>query len=120
MSAFCKILHAPASQNFDRDRDERACHGECTRLKELKDAGASVYLCSGDIEVARSLFGRNALVGYFHVKAISIDGKIAYQGSANFTRSSRKNTECVARYVGKPAKDLCLGLASSRNDAVRL
>jgi hypothetical protein len=95
--------------------EARSCPGEYTKLHELKAAGASVYLCSGDLNVAVEIFGRNAVVGYFHVKAIAIDGKIAYHGSANFTKSSRKNVECVARYVGKPALDMFKGLGGSRD-----
>ena len=99
--------------------DTRGCIGELSRLTELKAACASIYNCSGNLIVARDIFGPNALAAYFRVKAIRSDGNVAYHVPANSTSNSRKNVECVTRYVGAPEKDLCKGLSASRVEEER-
>ena len=46
--------------------------------------GAKVYLCKG--QDGREEFGANAHWGNMHMKAVVLDGRVAYTGSANFTR----------------------------------
>ena len=72
------------------------------RLLELQKHGASVFLCSGR-EYCEE-FGVKGYRGHFHMKALVIDNKIAYRGSANATRNSPINTELF----------FSLGWASSR------
>jgi len=97
---------------------ERTCRGELAKLKELISAGAQVFSCSG--QSGKDLFGPKALPGYFHIKAIAIDGKIVYHGSSNLTKSSRKNVELVTRMVGSPALAVVQGLSKSQASGHRL
>ena len=48
--------------------------------------GAKVYLCKG--HDGREEFGASAHWGNMHMKAVVLDGRVAYSGSANLTRSA--------------------------------
>ena len=53
--------------------------------------GATVYLCKG--QDGREEFGANAHWGNMHMKAIVLDARVAYTGSANLTRRKRRAFE---------------------------
>ena len=59
------------------------------RVTELREAGASVFLCKG-------VAGQGA----FHSKALVVDRRYLYTGSANFTQKSRRNEELCFRITG--------------------
>ena len=73
---------------------------ERERLHELAAAGAVVWTVRGQSHV--NLFGeggRNRF-GQLHSKAVVLDKKVAYLGSANLTRNSRCDEDLVVRFSG--------------------
>ena len=60
-----------------------------SRLRELRSAGARVYLCRGQ--------GRQ---GSYHAKGAVVDRRFLYTGSANFTAKSLANEEFCFKLVG--------------------
>ena len=73
-------------------------------LLQLVEKGADVYRCEGEKDTAR--YGPGAYSGSAHMKAVVIDGRIAYCGSANLTEASKKNLEMMIRLVGAPVRDI--------------
>ena len=73
-------------------------------LTQLVEKGAQVFRCEGEKDTAR--YGPEAYAGSLHMKALVIDGRIAYCGSANFTEASKKNLEMMIRIVGAPVRDI--------------
>ena len=110
----CGVLVDKQAYDAKHSRYERV------RLQGLKDLGATIYLCKGFSGVQE--FGPHALPCIFHIKALVLDGRVAYYGSANLTRSSRKNKELVTRVVGAPAIEIYRGLVTemAAQTAVRL
>ena len=53
---------------------------------DLTRRGAQVYLCKG--RDGRQEYGAGAHWGQMHMKAAVVDARVAYTGSANFTRSA--------------------------------
>ena len=64
------------------------------RLSDLREAGAKVVLCRG-----------TAKTGAMHGKALVVDRRIAFVGSANFTDKSERNAELCWRLRGTPVLD---------------
>ena len=62
--------------------------------------GAKVYLCKG--QDGREEFGANAYWGNMHMKAVVLDGRVAYSGSANLTRSALFFSSLTAWLQGEP------------------
>jgi len=89
-----------------RAHKSRATRGQLACLRELQAAGAKVYLASGDDTVARQLFGPSCFGGQLHGKAVVVDDRIAFVGSANLTRQARCNREVMCRLVGAPVLDV--------------
>ena len=87
-------------ESFDKGDAPR----ERPRLRALREAGARIFMCRGTPP-----FGR------MHVKAICIDRRTVYTGSANFTNKSASNLEMVMRMVGPPADDIKAQLADIQN-----
>ena len=87
------------------------------RLLELQKHGASVFLCSGRAYCEE--FGVKGYRGHFHMKALVIDNKIAYCGSANATRNSRINAELVFRLVGPPVADVVAAILHYKQQGKR-
>ncbi len=77
--------------------------GQRSRLSQLQRAGAEVYLCRG-----------TQATGSLHLKAVVVDGAVAYVGSANFTEKSERNAEAVTRLEGPPVATVSSLLASER------
>ena len=71
--------------------EKRDAPHERPRLRALRDAGAQIYICRGSPP-----FGR------MHMKALCIDRRTVFAGSANFTDKSSSNIEMVQRMVGPP------------------
>ena len=89
--------------------DALSCYRQVPRLRALRDAGAAVYLCKGE-----------AAPGTFHVKALVLDGRVLYCGSANITRAARINKEVSHRVVGPSVLDMMNFLAAVKQQAVLL
>jgi len=83
----------------DRDTyEQRTYRYQRARILELQKHGGSIFLCTG--RDYNTEFGARGQRGHFHMKALVIDNKISYVGSANATRNSRINGELVLRLVG--------------------
>jgi phosphatidylserine/phosphatidylglycerophosphate/cardiolipin synthase-like enzyme len=74
-----------------------------TRLKELRSAGAQVYICKG--------WGRQ---GAYHCKAAVVDRRFGYSGGANFTDKSMVNEEICFKMAGPVVRQLLERLAQHR------
>ena len=60
--------------------------------------------CSG--YDANMLFGYAAKCGILHFKDVVIDGRIAYTGTRNVTKSARANRERMYRMEGPPVQEI--------------
>jgi phosphatidylserine/phosphatidylglycerophosphate/cardiolipin synthase-like enzyme len=91
---------------------------ERERLRELAAAGAVVWTVRGQSH--SSLFGEggNTVFGHLHSKALVLDKKVAYAGSANLTRNSRCDEDVVFRFAGgRVVQDLYERITSYRSGA---
>ena len=77
------------------------------RLVALRNAGAEVYLCRGQPPL-----------GAFHKKALIVDRRTAFQGSANFTQKSLQNEEQTLRMRGPPVDDVLVEVEEARGRGV--
>ncbi len=82
---------------------ERACYRMRARLEELRRAGARVYLCRGDPPL-----------GAFHMKAVVLDRRWLFTGSANLTSKSSSNVELCLRICGPPVGEVLTTLEEVR------
>ena len=82
---------------------------ERARLRELRDAGAAVYLCRGSPPHGR-----------LHMKALCVNRRTVYAGSANFTEKSSANLELFYKLVGPPVTQLREQLLDAQNSRGRL
>ena len=73
-------------------------------LGELKYLGAQVCLCSG-----------RARGGIFHWKALLLDSRILYWGTANFTQATLNHRDLMQRLTGPAINDVKEGI----DDAVK-
>ena len=73
-----------------------------SRVSKLQEAGATVFLCKT---------GRS---GSYHSKALVLDRRVLYTGSANFTGKSRRNRETVFRMTGPVVDQMLRQLAEDR------
>ena len=71
--------------------EKREAPRQRPRLRELHEAGASVYLCRGIPPYGR-----------LHGKVPLVDRRVAFGGSANLTNKSSSNWELPYRAVGPP------------------
>jgi phosphatidylserine/phosphatidylglycerophosphate/cardiolipin synthase-like enzyme len=79
------------------------CKDERKMVKELREAGAQIYLAHGS-------HGQGKLskhCGSCHIKCCLVDNRVAYSGSANFTEAATKNLEMVFRITGPPVAHIC-------------
>ena len=83
---------------------QRTSRHEQPRLRALRDAGAQVYLCSGQ--------GRN---GRLHLKALCVDRRTVFTGSANLTDKSLENEELHLKLVGEPVLSVLAQLLRARS-----
>ena len=82
----------------------RSCFRMRPRLAELRRSGAQVYLCRGAPPR-----------GAFHVKALCVDRRYLYVGSANLTtKAVSENTETVFRLTGAPVLDVLATVHDAR------
>ena len=82
----------------------RSCFRMRPRLAELRRLGAQVYLCCG-----------TPPRGAFHVKAVCIDRRYLYTGSANLTNKAlSENVETVFRFTGAPVVDVLATVHDAR------
>ena len=101
-----------------RAYDQKTCYHEGPRLRSLRDAGATIHLCIG--KSGKAEYGPSGLPGAHHIKALILDRKIAYQGSANLTRAARTNNEIMHRFTGPPVETILLAVLGARNGATLL
>lgn len=73
------------------------------RCRELLEAGAQVFLCKGPKKL-----------GAFHCKAVVVDRRCLYCGSANATEKSLSNEESCLRITGQPVGEALKRLAVQR------
>ena len=71
------------------------------KLLALKGLGAQVCTASGD-----------GTMGRLHCKAVVLDRRVAYTGSANLTDKSEDNSELVCRLQGPPVQAVSEAVAS--------
>lgn len=79
------------------------------RLNRLQRAGATIVLCRG-----------TASTGAFHAKAVVIDRRTAFVGSANTTGKSLRNAELCFRLRGPPVPDVLEFLMKERDGGEEL
>jgi hypothetical protein len=75
-----------------------------SRLKQLRDAGAEVYILKGRTQQ-----------GSFHGKAGVVDRRFLYAGSANFTGKSERNEEFCFKMAGPVVRQVLERLARQRH-----
>ena len=78
---------------------QRTAFYQRPRLERLRRAGAEIRLCRGPVQP----------YGSFHMKAIVLDRRVAFTGSANATQKSLQNTEVTMRLVGPPVAAILAG-----------
>jgi phosphatidylserine/phosphatidylglycerophosphate/cardiolipin synthase-like enzyme len=81
-------------------------------LQQLQRANAVIRLCRG----RRS----GGCCGAYHHKAMVIDGRLAFVGSANLTFASRINGETVLRLSGPCVKDVLANIVQGRRGSTLL
>ena len=86
-----------------------------SRLKLLQEHHARIALADG--HDATGVFGPQARGGSMHMKAVVIDGRIAYAGSANLTRQSRINKEVMFRITGPSVSELAQAILGTFDSA---
>ena len=88
---------------------DRECYEKKTppsqrpRLERLRRANAEIVVCRG-----------TPSTGSFHTKAVVIDRKLAFVGSANVTNKSLRNSELCFRMRGPPVLDIIQLLVRER------
>ena len=82
---------------------ERTARRQRPRLELLRRAAGDVYLCRGTPPLGR-----------FHMKAVIIDRRTVFTGSANITEKSQENTELTLRMTGPPAMDILRDVEAAR------
>lgn len=82
---------------------ERTCRGMRARLAELSSAGATIVSCRGEPPF-----------GAMHIKAVCLDRRMAYTGSANLTNKALSNRELVMRLKGPPVREVLNALEAAR------
>ena len=80
-----------------------------TMLRNLRRAGAEVVLCRGTVAT-----------GAMHGKAIVVDRRTAFMGSANLTQKSERNGELLWRMRGPPVMDVLEFLEEERQGGTAL
>jgi len=80
-----------------------------SRLDRLRRAGATIVLCRG----MRS-------TGSFHAKAVVIDRRTGFVGSANTTDKSLRNGELCFRLRGPPVMEVLQFLQRERDGGMEL
>ncbi len=81
----------------------RAAHYQRPRIERLRRAGATVVLCRG-----------TSSSGAFHAKAVVVDRRTAFVGSANATAKSLRNAELCFRLRGPPVMDVLNFMSAER------
>ena len=85
---------------------------------ELKRAGAKIYIGTG--RDGREEYGPNGVQGSMHMKALVLDSRVAWTGSANWTRNSKTNFELVFRMVGPPVGSIKAAILNALEGASEL
>lgn len=83
----------------DAAYEENKAPHERRMLKELKDDGAQVWLCTG-----------RSKGGIFHWKALLLDSRIVYWGTANLTNNSLNSRDLMQRLTGPAIDDFKAGI----------
>ena len=94
---------------------QRTCYHQAPRLRALRDSGAAVYLCTG--KSGKDEYGPSGVPGVHHMKALILDRRIAYSGSANVTRAARTNNEIMHRFTGPPVYDILAAVLAQKTGA---
>ena len=107
-SMFLKRLKGRAEFKLTVTLDREAFAGgtpksQKRRVKELKEAGATVFLCKG-----------GGGQGNFHSKALVLDRRFLFTGGANFTQNSRRNSELNFRITGPAVAQVLAELSRQR------
>ena len=107
-SMFLKRLKGRAefklTVTLDREAFARAIpRSQKRRVKELQEAGATVFLCKG-----------GGGQGAFHSKALVLDRRFLFTGGANLTQNSRRNSELNFRITGPAVADVIAELSRQR------
>ena len=87
----------------------RTAYHQRPRLERLRRAGATIVLCRG-----------TPTAGAFHAKAVVIDRRTAFIGSANTTTKSLRNGELCFRLRGPPVLDVLQFLQQERDGGEEL
>jgi phosphatidylserine/phosphatidylglycerophosphate/cardiolipin synthase-like enzyme len=53
-----------------------------------------------------------------HIKAVVVDGRVAFTGSGNLTRASRCNREVAFKIVGPPVSQIMAAVRAAQQAAV--
>ena len=84
----------------------RSTRRQKPRLTALHAAGAHVYLCKG-----------SGTMGAYHLKAMVIDRRLLYTGTANLTEKSMENEELCFKLEGPVVQEVVDRLAAHRRRA---
>jgi hypothetical protein len=90
------------------------------RLTELRKLGAEVFLGTG---FRLEQYGRAGFTGIMHRKIIVVEsavGSVGWIGSANITKSSRKNREVVVEMYGTPVVKLKRAIIEAKDNGEKL
>jgi phosphatidylserine/phosphatidylglycerophosphate/cardiolipin synthase-like enzyme len=89
--------------------DSKTPFHQRSRLDRLRRAGATIVLCRG-----------TRFTGSFHAKAVVIDRRTAFVGSANTTDKSLRNGELCFRLRGPPVMEVLQFLQRERDGGMEL
>ena len=87
--------------------DERTAPRQQPKLLELQTVGAEIFLARG--------CGR---LGRLHSKAVVVNHRVAFVGSANLTEKSKQNHELVCKLRGPPVRKVLDAISAFRIGAV--
>ena len=88
------------------------------RLLELKKLGANVTLADGFD--TSNLYGPRGKKGIMHLKAVVLDGRVAFSGGCNMTRSSRGNRELTFRVTGPAVTPILQAISAAMRSGATL
>ena len=88
------------------------------RLLELKNLGANVSLADGFDTT--SLYGPRGKKGIMHLKAVVLEGRVAFAGGCNMTKSSRGNREMVFRITAPAVKKILQAILAAMRSGQKL
>ena len=98
--------------------DARTSRFQRHRLEELRRLGAQVFLSQGFIDAGR--YGPSSERGLMHLKSVVVNSHVAFSGSANLTKASRKNRELMFKHTGPPVGKILQVILDAKDHSLQL